>query len=207
MRVECDASHRYFYNGSRYPGVSDLIPILIGKCKVCEEKYFPEAVAEEGSALHKLADYFDSGGRWDSLPSPLKEKSITQRFWGAYRGLVETTIPVAGNKRLGDFLTKSEKESPAINLSMGFCGTPDRCLESGFIFDLKSGAEQKWHRLQVILYWILKKKKGSNLPLLMNAYFEYDIFRIQCHRTSAGELDVISKAVMGAVSIWEMRNR
>ena len=131
------ARHIYTVDGHRRPSVTEVIKAT----GYIEHGYFNEEARWRGSVVHRMTQLWDLGKLDESTVDPRVEGYLVA--WKKYRA------------RRRKFYSRIEE--PIANQFMA--GTPDRVGigEDGLpcVDDIKTGAPQKWHALQLAGYaWL-----------------------------------------------------
>lgn len=124
-------THKY---SNHLPGVTTILKDV----SLMDDKWFTDEGKERGSYLHLISEYYDQGD--------LDESTIDPRlmpYFEAYK----------------TFRTQYDREfewieAPQSDPTGVYAGTPDRILVSRprALWDLKTGAPQKWHKIQSAAY-------------------------------------------------------
>lgn len=129
-------AHEYRYNGVRVPSVTQII----SGAGLIDSQWFTEAAAWRGHVAHKCCELDCKG--------TLNEKTVdpgAAGYLAAWRDC----------KRNIGFVA-DQIEVPQYHTVHGYCGTPDRrgrmAGGSRCVLDLKTGALQKWHKMQLAGY-------------------------------------------------------
>lgn len=134
--ITIDDDHVYRVDGHRKPSVTGIIK----SAGLINDQWFNEAAAWRGSVVHKCCELHCKGTLDPASVDP------------AAQGYLDAWIKFKRN--LGFIPTQIEQMS--WSPSKDFCGTPDRFgyLGNGLpvVIDLKTGAAQKWHALQLAAY-------------------------------------------------------
>jgi len=161
-----EAEHKYSIEGIEVPSVTTILkdPRFMKNIGF----YTPDG-ANRGTYIHKLTEQYDNGTMdWGSVVVYNKDGEIE----ADYTPYLEAYI--MAKSELG--LKPIEREVKMVNREMWYAGTGDflgwcnREETVPWVIDLKSGVNEKWHSLQLILYGGMVKwqmDNGVEIPLKM----------------------------------------
>lgn len=133
-------THTYHWNGREVPGVTTIL----ARVGIINTGYLREEAAWRGSVVHRCCELDDRG---DLDESTVAEEA--KPYLEAWRKF----------KRETGFMVE-EVEQPHYSVKYGYAGRPDvkgSVARSIAIVDRKTGANQKWHRIQLAAYAPLYK--------------------------------------------------
>ena len=137
--LEYEAStHTYTLDGTKVPSVTTLLK----NSNIIKTSFYTNRGADNGKRRHLLTELYDLGSLdWGSIAD--EDMNYLSAWIKAKQDL---------NVVVSD---SSEIEVKLYSVLMGYAGTADRiCVVNGerTVVDIKTGAKEKWHSLQLILY-------------------------------------------------------
>jgi hypothetical protein len=138
-----DEAHRYWaVDGRELLGVTSVLKAA----GLMESRWFHEAATTRGTFVHQALEYLDAGELVEASVDP-----ALQGYVDAYRRFLrECPVgPVVCN------------EAMFADETLGYAGTIDRVRTVGphlAVIDFKTGAAQRWHRVQLAAYAELAKR-------------------------------------------------
>ena len=139
-----DADHAYLLDGRRIPSVTQVLT-LTGRI---DDRWFTEAACERGRQVHAVCEVLDLGKPPDMLQA---ERAGIASYVDAYRMFLRDCRPVYDSIERGLY-----------HKTLRYGGRPDRGCRRLFgtsaTLELKSGAEEDWHGVQLAGYERLRPK-------------------------------------------------
>lgn len=132
------AAHAYYLNGAQVPSITQMLQMT----GWVDDTYYTEASRIRGTAVHDLCTDFDLGA--------LDPTESTSRYKGwllAYAAAMRVLRP-----------TWDQIEIPAVHPGFKFGGRPDRkgrIFKLHTVLEIKSGAKERAHKIQLALQAIL----------------------------------------------------
>lgn len=153
-----EASHTYKVEGIEVPSVTTILKEM-GFMKNLD--FYTPTGASRGTYVHALTEQYDNGDMdWSEV--------------GEYMPFVEAYIQAKEDLQLSPLL----REERMFNREFWVAGTLDVVAEIRqesipYLIDIKSGQEEKWHELQLILYGsMIKYHDGAQEhPLKMGTLY------------------------------------
>ncbi len=139
--LTCDSNHRYFKDGVRVPGTTELCAILAPRWQV--EEYF----LHKGDLIHLLTDYEDQ--------KVLDEDSVDPLLAGYLKGYREFKMVTGFRPTKIEYQFYSRK--------WGYCGRVDKygvLFDYLSVLDVKSGAPHEADQYQAPAYLFGLKDNG-----------------------------------------------
>lgn len=128
--------HEYRYNGLIVPSVTRLLKWA----GLIDETWFSDWHGERGRLIHLACQYYDEG--------TLDMSSVHPEIAGYLESYIKW-------REAGRHIKILEIEAPVFNEGCWYAGTLDRAVaidDNPAIIDIKSGAYQPWHGLQLVGY-------------------------------------------------------
>lgn len=157
----CEATHTYTVNGRVLPGITQVLKSV----GIIDDSRYAPGSAERGTAIHMACQLDDEGDLDEATLDPAIRPYL--EAWRQYRK-DDPFIIEAVEKRIAD-------------LPLGFAGTIDRIVLRGEppglrgILDIKSGAPERWHGLQLAAYQMLAGTAGKRTAVHVKADGSYTV--------------------------------
>jgi hypothetical protein len=150
----CDRSHlRHYGDGERrYYAVSQVLDVLVKRVGITE----PTPAMVRGTDLHTICA-LEAGASAGLCARP----NVPEEYLGPYEGF-RAWLRARRPKILAI-------EQASRHPFLPYAGTPDLVCQIGrttYVLDIKTGAAQPWHRLQVMAYSRLELCRGAKPALL-----------------------------------------
>lgn len=130
-----EVAHEYRVRGERVPSVTGILK----EVGLIDTQWLDEAAMLRGTHVHQACEFDDQG----DLDEASLDPAILPYVQAWRRCRAEMGFKILANERR------------VFHEPMRYCGTLDRIVElrgRQVIIDLKTGATQRWHALQVALY-------------------------------------------------------
>ena len=163
-KIVLDPEHRYFVDGERKPGFSEICGDL-GVTK--ENRFYTADGREEGVVLHEWLLFLAQGKEPAEDPDP----RIAGRVEGIRKFLSDTQFKFQGG------------ETPLYH-ALGFCTTPDIYGYIGnfsWVIDAKRGQKMKFHSLQTAAQKMALLASGFNAQKRGGLYLRDGDYRLDEH--------------------------
>ena len=160
-------THEYELNGKKLPAVTEILKDL----GIINAKYYTEEGSGRGKFIHSLC------AEADGIEIPL--------LMGNYKGPLNVYVD-AWLRFKEDFKFEIiDIEKPIVHTGLRYAGTPDRIGKIDgeiTIVDIKTGAKQSWHGLQLVAYKIALDKmtlgiKAKTLVVYLKENGKYNLGR------------------------------
>lgn len=169
-KIRIDSDHRYFMGSITVPGFTEICKDL-GIIK--ENRFYTDEGRDVGTKVHEWCLFLAQGNESETGP----DSRIKGRVNGFRKFL---------NESLFSF---SFGEIPQ-NCGTSFACTPDLVGHIGVfsvVIDIKAGAPQKWHRLQLAAQKIALADGGFKAQKAYSLYLRDDSYRLIEHETKEDE--------------------
>lgn len=147
-----EEKHEYTVKGAKVPSVTKILQAT----GVIKTSFYTEEGRERGTEIHKQTEYYDD---FRIIADTNYKPYIEQ--WAKF---------------LDDIGAKVLSKEEMVYSELGYCGKYDRVLEikdRKFIIDIKTGAKQKWHVLQLGAYSIPTKTEYGAVVLLSPKKYDF----------------------------------
>lgn len=165
MGITIDSEHRYWNDGERVPGFTEICT-AVGIIK--PSAFYTEAGREEGTAIHSWFLFLAQGQE----PSEPPDDRIVGRVEGVRKFLAESRFILEGG------------ESIMYDRDLGYCCTPDlwgQMAGSRCVIDAKRGARMAWHPLQTAAQRIALASNGIHCLNRYSLYLRDGDYRLEHH--------------------------
>lgn len=169
------ARHKYYLDGKPIPGVSEILE----GAGLSDPRWYKDGSAQKGTDIHSVIEQYNKG----ELESA-----------GEYSGYLQAWREFLSDREI----TVESAEERMYHPLYRYAGTIDctgSCGSSRVLVDVKTGVEQRWHKLQVAAYGLL-----CDQPELVIVYLKEDGYR-------AVDSDYRDKEVfLSALRCWKWSN-
>lgn len=136
-----------------FPPDAPSVTEVLHSVGLIDDRWYTDGAADRGSKVHLACRYLaEDRLDWDSV-DPEIEGYV--RSYDRFLNFTAITVRCV--------------EVQQYDEALKFCGTFDLEAKSGWVLDLKTGGEAKWHRAQVGGYWRLNGEKGKVGALYIQA--------------------------------------
>ncbi|MEI8095909.1 MAG: PD-(D/E)XK nuclease family protein [Spirochaetales bacterium] len=159
-----EATHTYFWNGEKVPGVSEFL--AKSGLKPAGGYYAPGA-AERGTEAHELTELYDHGLLDLDGPAVLEASAVVSGHLSAWIKF-----------RADTGFVPHQIELRVCSIDLWLAGTIDRVGEidgKRVKIDLKTGAKADWHRYQLAAYNLLTGNRDPRYCVYTKADGTYKV--------------------------------
>lgn len=180
-------THSYTLDGRKLPTVTGVLASV----GIIDTTFFTEEAAWRGSVLHKCCELDDLG----KLDESSVDQSVAGRLQGWRKFKAETGFKA------------TEIEKARYSKTFLYAGTPDRMGRIGKVNvlpDLKSGAHQDWHPIQLAAYaYFFPAPKAFHRVVVVlrdNGNFDLRVY-------TADTIERHFNIFISALNVWNWRNQ
>jgi hypothetical protein len=179
-----EATHTYAVAGRVLPSVTQILKAV----GIIDDSYYAPGSDERGTAIHLACQLDDEGDLDESTLDPAIRPYLNA--WREFRATLDNHDLMRIEQRLADPV-------------LGFAGTIDRIVPFNAIraeiIDIKSGAPEPWHAIQLAAYQLLAKTTGKRTAVYLSADGTYKLRNFGCGEDR--------NVFLAALAIWNWRNK